>query len=77
MMADNQLKISKSAYIPTIALFGKQTLYAENLPKNLMPRTLMGCLTEYIDGLNCEANIRQARPLTKQTFKSGRGKGSE
>ena len=32
-MADNQLKISKSAYIPTIALFGKQTLYAENLPK--------------------------------------------
>ena len=27
-MADNQLKISKSAYIPTIALFGKQTLYA-------------------------------------------------
>lgn len=33
VMADNQLKISKSAYIPTIALFGKQTLYADNLPK--------------------------------------------
>ena len=42
VMADNQLKISKSAYIPTIALFGKQTLYADNLPKNLMPRTLIG-----------------------------------
>lgn len=72
-MADNQLKISKSAYIPTIALFGKQTLYAENLPKNLMPRTLVGVgfTWNIFDGLNREANIRQTR-LTKQTLQLGR-----
>ena len=66
-MADNQLKISKSAYIPTIALFGKQTLYAENLPKNLMPRTLVGVgfTWNIFDGLNREANIRQTRLLNK------------
>ena len=74
-MADNQLKISKSAYIPTIALFGKQTLYAENLPKNLMPRTLVGVgfTWNIFDGLNREANIRQTR-LTKQTLQLGREK---
>lgn len=75
VMADNQLKISKSAYIPTIALFGKQTLYADNLPKNLMPRTLIGVgfTWNIFDGLNREANIRQAR-LTKQTLQLGREK---
>ena len=74
-MADNQLKISKSAYIPTIALFGKQTLYADNLPKNLMPRTLIGVgfTWNIFDGLNREANIRQTR-LTKQTLQLGREK---
>lgn len=75
VMTDNQLKISKSAYIPTIALFGKQTLYADNLPKNLMPRTLIGVgfTWNIFDGLNREANIRQAR-LTKQTLQLGREK---
>lgn len=75
VMADNQLKISKSAYVPTIALFGKQTLYANNLPKNLMPRTLIGVgfTWNIFDGLNREANIRQAR-LTKQTLQLGREK---
>ena len=75
VMADNQLKICKSVYIPTIALFGKQTLYADNLPKNLMPRTLIGVgfTWNIFDGLNREANIRQAR-LTKQTLQLGREK---
>ncbi len=74
-MADNQLKISKSAYLPTIALFGKQTLYANNLPKNLMPRTLIGVgfTWNIFDGLNREADIRQAR-LTRETLQLGREK---
>lgn len=75
MMADNQLKISKSAYMPTIALFGKQTLYANNVPKNLMPRTMIGVgfTWNIFDGLNREAEIRQAR-LTKQTLQLGQEK---
>lgn len=75
VMADNQLKISRSAYAPTIALFGKQTLYADNIPKNLMPRTMIGVgfTWNIFDGLNREASIRQAR-LTKQSLQLGREK---
>lgn len=75
VMADNQLKISRSAYVPTIALFGKQTLYADNIPKNLMPRTMIGVgfTWNIFDGLNREAGIRQAR-LTKQSLQLGREK---
>ena len=62
-IADNNLRISKSAYFPTIAFFGKQTLYAHNLPRNLMPRTLIGIgLTwNLFNGWNREANVRVTR----------------
>ena len=68
-MAESQLKISKSAYLPTIALFGKQTLYAHNLPRNLMPRTLIGIgfTWNLFDGLNREADVRVSR-LAKETI---------
>ena len=68
-IADNNLRISKSAYFPTIALFGKQTLYAHNLPRNLMPRTLIGIgfTWNIFDGLNREADVRVSR-LTKETL---------
>ncbi|MBR5541358.1 MAG: TolC family protein [Bacteroides sp.] len=68
-IADNNLRISKSAYFPTIALFGKQTLYAHNLPRNLMPRTLIGIgfTWNLFDGLNREADVRVSR-LTKETL---------
>jgi outer membrane protein TolC len=67
-IADNQLKIHKSAYLPTIALVGKQTLYAHNLPSNLMPRTMVGIAFTWnlFDGLNREADIRVAR-LAKES----------
>ena len=68
-MAESQLKISKSAYLPTIALFGKQTLYAHNLPRNLMPRTLIGIgfTWNLFDGLNRESDVRVSR-LAKETI---------
>lgn len=68
-IADNQLRISKSAYIPTVALFGKQTIYAHHLPRHLMPRTLIGVgfTWNLFDGLNREADIRVSR-LAKESI---------
>ena len=68
-IADNNLRISQSAYLPTIAVFGKQTLYAHNLPRNLMPRTILGIgfTWNLFDGLNREANVRVSR-LSKETI---------
>lgn len=68
-MVENRLRISKSAYFPTIALLGKQTLYARNLPRNLMPRTLIGIgfTWNLFDGLNREADVRVSR-LAKETI---------
>ena len=67
-IADNNLRISRSAYLPTIALLGKQTLYAHNLPRNLVPRTMIGIgfTWNLFDGLNREASIRISR-LVKET----------
>jgi len=57
----NQQRINRSAYIPDIALFGKQTLYARNLPRNLLPRTWVGVGFTWtlFDGWKREAKIRQ------------------
>ena len=68
-IAENRLRISQSAYLPTIALLGKQTLYAHNLPRNLMPRTLIGIgfTWNLFDGLNREADVRVSR-LAKETL---------
>ena len=68
-IAESQLKISKSAYLPTIALFGKQTLYAHHLPRNLMPRTLIGIgfTWNLFDGLNRESVVRVSR-LAKESI---------
>ena len=68
-IVENRLRISKSAYFPSIALLGKQTLYARNLPRNLMPRTLIGIgfTWNLFDGLNREADVRVSR-LAKETI---------
>ena len=68
-IVENRLRISKSAYLPTIALLGKQTLYAHNLPRNLMPRTMIGIgfTWNLFDGLNREADVRVSR-LAKETL---------
>ena len=52
----NELRIANSAYIPTVGLFGKQTLYAHGIRKNLLPRTLVGVGLSWtiFDGLGRE-----------------------
>lgn len=74
-IAGNELNIGRSAYVPTIALFGKQTLYASGIDKYLMPRTMVGVgfTWNIFDGLNREKRIRQAR-LTGQSLALGKEK---
>lgn len=58
----NQKRIAKSAYLPDIAVFGKQTIYSYQIPKNLSPRTVIGAgfVWNIFDGLNREKSIRIA-----------------
>ena len=72
-IAENQFRISRSAYLPTIALIGKQTLYAHNLPRNLIPRMMIGVgfTWNLFDGLNREADLRIAR-LMKESVALGK-----
>lgn len=59
----NELRIANAAYIPTVGVFGKQTLYAHGVRKNLLPRTIVGIGLSWnlFDGLGREKKIRQAR----------------
>lgn len=72
-IALNQLKISRSAYTPNIAVFGKQTLYAHGIEKNLLPRTMVGVAFTWniFDGLDRERRIQQAR-ITGQSLALGK-----
>lgn len=74
-IASNDLKIGRTGYVPTIALFGKQTLYANGVDKYLMPRTMVGVgfTWNIFDGLGREKRIRQAR-LTSQSLAIGKEK---
>lgn len=62
-MAESELKISRSEYLPDIALFGKQTLYSRGIEKNLMPRSMVGVgfTWNLFDGMAREQKIRQAK----------------
>lgn len=59
----NEVKIAKSAYLPNIELFGKQTLYSNGIPKNIAPRTMVGVGFSWniFDGLGREKRIKQAK----------------
>ncbi|RHJ95266.1 TolC family protein [Parabacteroides bouchesdurhonensis] len=74
-MAHDELQIGRSAYVPNIALFGKQTLYSHGVDKYLMPRTMVGVgfTWNIFDGLNREKRIRQAK-LTSQSLTLGKEK---
>ncbi len=68
-IAREKLRIDQSAYLPDIALFGKQTLYAHGLPSNLLPRTVVGVgfTWNLFDGLERERQVAQTR-LTQQSL---------
>lgn len=68
-IAREKLRIDQSAYLPDIALFGKQTLYAHGLPSNLLPRTIVGVgfTWNLFDGLERERQVAQTR-LTQQSL---------
>lgn len=74
-IAENELNIARTGYVPYIALFGKQTLYAHGIEKNLLPRTMIGVgfTWNIFDGLDRERKVRQAK-ISKQTLELGREK---
>ena len=68
-MAGDKLRIDLGGYLPEVALFGKQTLWAHGLPSNLMPRTVVGVgfAWNLFDGLDRERKVAQTR-LAQQTL---------
>ena len=68
-MAHNEVRMAQSDYMPEIALFGQQTLYAHGLPSNLLPRTIVGVgfTWNLFDGLKRERQVSQAR-LAQQSL---------
>lgn len=74
-IATVRLNMGRTGYLPDIALFGKQSLYAHGIEKNLLPRTLVGVgfTWNLFDGLNREKQIRQAK-ISRQTLALGREK---
>ena len=68
-MANDKLRMDLGDYLPEVALFGKQTLYAHGLPSNLFPRTVVGVgfVWNLFDGLDRERKISQTK-LAQQTL---------
>ena len=68
-MAGDKLRIDLGGYLPEVALFGKQTLWAHGLPSNLMPRTVVGVgfAWNLFDGLDRERKMAQTK-LVQQTL---------
>ncbi|WP_274973008.1 TolC family protein [Bacteroides fluxus] len=77
-IARQQLHIDQSGYLPDIALFGKQTLYAHGIQSNLVPRTMVGVgfTWNLFDGLAREKRIRQSK-IVRQTLALGQEKAKE
>lgn len=68
-IARDKLRVDQSAYLPEVALFGKQTLYAHGLPSNLFPRTMIGVgfTWSLFSGLERVSQIAQTR-LAQQSL---------
>ena len=68
-MAGDKLRIDLGGCLPSVALFGKHTLYAHGLPSNLFPRTVVGVgfAWNLFDGLDRERKVAQTK-LTQQAL---------
>lgn len=68
-MTRDKLRMDLGGYLPEVALFGKQTLYARGLPSNLFPRTMVGVgfAWNLFDGLDRERKVAQTK-LTDQAL---------
>ena len=77
-IAKQQLRIDQSGYLPDIAVFGKQTLYAHGIQSNLVPRTMIGVgfTWNLFDGLAREKRIRQSK-IAQQTLVIGQEKAKD
>ncbi|BDD03266.1 TolC family protein [Aureibacter tunicatorum] len=77
-MANQAVKIERADYLPNIALFGKQTLYAYHVPKNLVPRTILGVgfTWNIFDGLARESKYKIAQ-INNNTIGIGIEKAQE
>ena len=77
-IAKQQLCIEQSGYLPDIAVFGKQTLYAHGIQSNLVPRTMIGVgfTWNLFDGLAREKRIRQSK-ITQQALSIGQEKAKD
>ena len=77
-IAKQQLRIEQSGYLPDIAVFGKQTLYAHGIQSNLIPRTMIGVgfTWNLFDGLAREKRIRQSK-RAQQTLAIGQEKAKD
>lgn len=67
ILADKR-KIAESNYIPNFALFAKQNIISGNIPKNLMPRTIVGVAMQWdiFDGFARENGIKESRLQEQQ-----------
>lgn len=77
-IAKQQLRIEQSGYLPDIAVFGKQTLYAHGIQSNLVPHTMIGVgfTWNLFDGLAREKRIRQSK-IAQQTLSIGQEKAKD
>lgn len=77
-IAKQQRRIEQSGYLPDIAVFGKQTLYAHGIQSNLVPRTMIGVgfTWNLFDGLAREKRIRQSK-ITQQALSIGQEKAKD
>ncbi|MCH5327688.1 MAG: TolC family protein [Coprobacter sp.] len=71
----SELKMNRAGYLPEIALFGKQTLYAHGINRHLVPRSVIGVgfTWNLFDGLERERKIRQTQ-ISQQTLAISREK---
>ncbi len=77
-ISKQQTRIDQTGYMPSIAVFGKQTLWAHGIQKNLVPRTIIGVgfAWNLFDGLEREKRIKQSK-LTTQTLALGKEKAKD